>query len=68
MKKIIILLLILVGCSKPDPECWKCSVRYQATDVLIEEIVFCDKTWTEIICIADSLNTYKVTYTHCCKI
>lgn len=40
---------------------------YQGTDELIESYMFCDKTWNEIIGIADSLNTYQVTYTHCKK-
>ena len=67
MRKLIIIFFVLIGCSKPDPECWKCEVRYQVTDELIEEIMFCDKDWSEIIAVADSLSTYKVTYTHCKK-
>lgn len=64
MKKLL-FLLIIAGCSKDIPECWKCDVMYQKTDELIESYMFCDKTWNDMILIADSLNTYQITYTHC---
>jgi len=67
MKKLFFILFIFIGCSKPVTECWKCEVRYQTTDELIEEIVFCDKDWIEIINIASGLNTENITYTHCKK-
>lgn len=64
--KYLIFILLLFSCSK-EQECWQCDLMYQGTDELIESYMFCDKTWNEIIGIADSLNTYQVTYTHCKK-
>lgn len=64
--KYLIFILLLFSCSKPI-ECWQCDLMYQKTDELIESYIFCDKTWNDMISIADSLNTYQVTYTHCKK-
>jgi hypothetical protein len=62
-----VFLLLLFSCEKDLPECWICKTMNQVDDSVVKQTVFCDKDWTEIITIADSLNTYGVTYTSCKK-
>jgi hypothetical protein len=67
MRYLIFISLLFIGCEKEPVECWTCETRDQKTDELIKSGEYCNMQWDDMIAIADSLNTFGVTYTNCKK-
>ncbi len=65
--KWLVFALLFIGCSKPV-DCWQCDVMNQKTNESVKSLIFCDKEWSQIIIIADSLSTFGATYTKCSKL
>lgn len=65
---LFIILVFLFSCTKVEQECWQCELRYQHTEILIEESIYCDKDWSDIINIMFDKTEPTITYMHCSKI